>query len=119
MLWWPPRHAQGRKYLPFILAFYQRPLRQIRSQRAAHHILVKSPLVQTHALCTGEQTQAPVEDIIASEVDQTGSYLNLLLSHHLVPEGSRCAAICWIQECTMHHAICCRRLCLWLQGRIG
>ena len=75
MLRRPPRHPQHLEDLPLILPLDQRPLGNPLPVPPSHDILPQPPLVQPHPLLAGQQPYAPVEDVVAREVNQRRSKL--------------------------------------------
>lgn len=75
MLGGSPRHTQSSKDLLFVLALDKRPLGEPHALWTTHNIFEKTPLVQTQALCAGKEPQAPVEDVVPSEVYQSSAQL--------------------------------------------
>ena len=70
MLRRPPGYAQQLKDLLLVLTLYERPLRDPLSIHPSHDILPQPPLVQPHPLLAGQQPYAPIEDVIAGEINQ-------------------------------------------------
>ena len=70
MLRRPPRDPQQLKDLLLVLTLDERPLRDPLSIPPSHDILPQTPLVQPHPLLTGQQPYAPIEDVVAGEINQ-------------------------------------------------
>lgn len=66
-----PWNVQNLKDLPLIGTLNQSSVSEFDPTWASHNVLVQTSLIQPHALSAGEQSQASVEDIIASEVYQS------------------------------------------------
>ena len=77
MLRRPPRHAQKPKNLPLIPTLQQRTLRHPLSLPPAQHIRPQPALIQPHALPARQQPDAPIENVVAREIDQRGAHLRV------------------------------------------
>ena len=86
MLRRPPRYPQQLKDLLLVLTLNKRPLRNPLSVPPSHDILPQPALVQPHPLPTGQQPYAPIEDVIAGEINQRRS--NLIPRHEQEVDSS-------------------------------
>ncbi|KAK8019543.1 hypothetical protein PG990_004681 [Apiospora arundinis] len=76
-MWLAPVHPEVAEDLALILPLHQLALGNLDIAPAAEHVLVQAALVEAHALLLGQQPHAPVEDVVAREVDEGGAELGL------------------------------------------